>query len=102
MQALESGLRSLAADVGLTFDVQQWNAIIEQIASKITDLRKTLPAGAGKNDRTQFLSEAAKEFFYFKDDVSHGRAAYDEYQALSVLEHTRSFMNHLATRLSEE
>jgi hypothetical protein len=106
MQALESGLRSLAADVGLTFDVQQWNAIIEQIESKITDLRKTLPAGAGKNDRTQFLSEAAKEFFYFKDGwrnyVSHGRAAYDEYQALSVLEHTRSFMNHLATRLSEE
>jgi hypothetical protein len=53
----------------------------------------------------QFLSEAAKEFFYFKDGwrnyVAHGRAAYDEHQALGVLEHTRSFMNHLATRLSE-
>jgi len=106
MQALESGLRALAADVGLTFDVQQWNTIIEQIESEITKLRRTLPPGVGKNERMQFLSAAAKEFFYFKDGwrnyVSHGRAAYDEHQALSVLEHTRSFMNHLAPRLSEE
>ncbi len=53
----------------------------------------------------QFLSEAAKEFFYFKDGwrnhVSHNRGTYDEHQAASVLEHTRSLMNHVATPLSE-
>jgi hypothetical protein len=105
MQVLESGLRALATDVGLTFDLQQWNTIIEQIESETTKLRKTLTAGVEKNKRMQFLSEAAKEFFYFKDGwrnyVAHGRAGYDEHQALGVLEHTRLFMNHLAIRLSE-
>lgn len=105
MMALEYGLRALAGDVGLSFGTQQWNTIIEQIESEITKLRKTLPYGTQKNERMQFLSEAAKEFFYFKDGwrnyVSHGRARYDEHQALSALEHTRAFMNHLATRLSE-
>lgn len=58
-----------------------------------------------KNERMQFLSEAAKEFFYFKDGwrnyVAHARGTYDEHQAASVLEHTRTFMNHLSTELSD-
>lgn len=105
MMVLEHGLRALATDVGLSFETQQWNTIIEQIESKITDIRKTRAASPEKNERMQFLSEAAKEFFYFKDGwrnyVAHGRSAYDEHQSLSVLEHVRSFMTHLATRLSE-
>lgn len=105
MRILEVGLRALAADVGLAFELQQWQNIIEQIELKITAERKALPKGAEKNERLQFLSEAAKEFFYFKEGwrnhVSHGRGNYDENQALSVLEHVRTFMNHLASRLSE-
>jgi hypothetical protein len=105
MRILERGLAVLAADVSLDFDVQQWNTIIEQIEAEITKLRKTLPRGTDKNDRMQFLSEAAKEFFYFKDGwrnyVSHNRGRYDEHQAAGVLEHARAFMNHLATHLSE-
>lgn len=105
MRILESGLGALANDVDLSFDIQQWNTIIQQIEAKITAERKTLPRGIEKNERMQFLSEAAKEFFYFKDGwrnyVSHNRGRYDEHQAATVLEHTRSFMNHLATRLSE-
>jgi len=54
MQVLESGLRALATDVGLTFDLQQWNTIIEQIESETTKLRKTLTAGVEKNKRMQF------------------------------------------------
>jgi hypothetical protein len=105
MRALEYGLKAIAADVGLTFDLQQWHNIIDQIESKITAERKTLAKGAPRNERLQFLSEAAKEFFYFKDGwrnyVSHNRANYDEHQALSVLTHVRSFMLHLASKLSE-
>ncbi len=105
MRVLEYGLGALARDVGLVFDLQQWNTIIEQIEAKITEARKSLPRGAEKNERMQFLSEAAKEFFYFKDGwrnhVSHNRGTYDEYQAASALEHTRSFMNYVATHLSE-
>ena len=105
MRILERGLSALAHDVELTFDVQQWNEIIEQIEARIVLARKKLPRGVDKNERMQFLSEAAKEFFYFKDGwrnyVSHNRGNYDENQALSTLEHVRSFMNHLATRLSD-
>lgn len=105
MRVLECGLRAIAADVGLTFDLQQWHNIIEQIESNITTERKTLLKGEARNERLRFLSEAAKEFFYFKDGwrnyVAHNRANYDEHQALGVLTHVRSFMNHLASQLSE-
>jgi hypothetical protein len=105
MRVLEFGLAAIAADVGLVFDLQQWHNIIEQIESKIEAERKSLPKGAARNNRLQFLSESAKEFFYFKDGwrnyVAHNRANYDEPQALSVLTHVRTFMCHLASHLSE-
>lgn len=105
MRVLEHGMRALAFDLGLTFDLQQWHNIIEEIEGKIREQRKLLPRGEERNERLQFLSEAAKEFFYFKDGwrnhVSHNRGKYDEHQAASVLEHTRTFMNFLATRLAE-
>jgi hypothetical protein len=104
MRVLERGLSRLAAEVDLSFDRQQWNTIIEQIEAEIRKLR-SIPSSAEKSERLQFLSEAAKEFFYFKDGwrnyVSHNRGIYDEHQAAGVLEHTRAFMNHLATHLSE-
>jgi hypothetical protein len=104
MRVLEHGLSAMASDVGLNFNIQQWHNIIEQIEGKIAEQRKTLPRGLEKNERLQFLSEVAKEFFYFKDGwrnyVSHNRGRYDEHQALSILEHTRSFMCNLASRLS--
>lgn len=56
MRVLEQGLGALASHVGLNFDLQQWNTIIEQIEVKITELRKTLPRGVEKNERMQFLS----------------------------------------------
>lgn len=105
MRVLEVGLKAVAADVGLIFELQQWHNIIDQIESKISDERRSLPKGTARNERLQFLSEAAKEFFYFKEGwrnhVSHNRADYDEYQAISVLTHVRAFMNHLASNLSE-
>ena len=108
MRVLEHGLKALAADVGETFDTQQWAVIITIIEGRIKAMRTNGALGmdkAQKDARLQFLSEAAKDFAYFKDGwrnyVSHGRAAYDEHQAAGVLEHTKSFMNHSATRLSE-
>jgi hypothetical protein len=105
MRVLEHGLSSLAVDVGKTFDVQNWQNIIDQIEAEIRSLGKTLPTGSEKSDRIQFLSEAAKEFMYFKDGwrnyVMHKRAIYDEHQARSVMEHTRSFMITLSSRLGE-
>lgn len=105
MRVLEYGLRALAADVGRSFDVQNWQNIIDQIESEIRDLGKTLPAGVGKTERLRFLSEAAKEFSYFKDGwrnhVAHSRVTYDEHQARRVMEHVRAFMTVLSSRLDE-
>jgi hypothetical protein len=99
MRVLEHGLRALAKNVELTFDVQNWQNIIDQIESETRSLGKSLPLGEAKRERLQFLSEAAKEFVYFKDGwrnyVSHNRSIYDEHQARSALEHVRSFITIL-------
>jgi hypothetical protein len=105
MRVLEYGLRALAKDVGISFDVQNWQNVIDQIEAEIRKLGKTLPAGIEKSTRLQFLSEAAKEFSYFKDGwrnhVSHNRSSYDEHQSSSVLEHVKAFMTLLSSRLGE-
>jgi hypothetical protein len=58
--------------------------------------RENLPKGPARNERLQFLSEAAIEMRYFKDGwrnyVSHGRGAYDEHNARGIIEHVRAFM----------
>jgi hypothetical protein len=105
MRVLEHGLRALAKDVGKSFDVQNWQNVIDEIEAEIREIGKKLPRGTEKNERLQFLSSAAKEFVYFKDGwrnyVSHGRGLYDGYQARSVMEHVKSFMTTLSSKLSE-
>jgi hypothetical protein len=105
MRVLEKGLRALAADVGRTYDRQMWGGIIDEIESEITKFRKTAPAGVPKDERLRFLSEAAKEFSYFKNawrnHVSHGGDPYDADQAMAVVNHVKSFMSILSTKLSE-
>ncbi len=105
MRALEHGLRALATDLGKVFDIQQWQNIIDEIESAIDAQAKALPRGAAKNARLQFLGEAAKEFTYFKDGwrnyVSHGKATYGERQALTVMNHTRDFLERLSPELHE-
>jgi len=106
MRVLEHGLRALAADVGKSFDIQNWQNIIDEIETEIRAQGKTLPRGIAKTERLQFLSEAAKEFMYFKDGwrnyVAHNRATYDNHQARSVLEHVKAFMTVLSSKLKEQ
>lgn len=106
MRVVEHGLRALAAGVNVTFDVQQWHTVLNEIESAIRELAEKWPKTATKSEWLGFYSEAAKEFFYFKDGwrnyVSHGGDPYDEHQALSVFEHVRAFMAHLGSRLGEK
>ncbi len=105
MRVLEHGIKALASDVGKTFDIQNWQNILDEIESEIRSQSRTLPRGIAKAERLQFLSEAAKEFHFFKDGwrnyVSHNRAVYDQNQARIVMDHVRSFMNVLSSHLSE-
>ena len=104
MRILEYGLKALADNVGRTFDAQNWQNIIEEIESEIMKMKK-MKNSKEKSERLQFLSEAAKEFTYFKDGwrnhVSHNRLKYDLPQAHSALNHVRSFMQQLSKELKE-
>ncbi len=104
MRALEQGIHALADDVGLTFDTQYWQNILDQIESAIRTEGKA-PQSAAKGDRLQFLSEAASEFRHFKDGwrnyVSHAKLNYEEPQALKIMEHVRDFIETLSTHLRE-
>lgn len=104
MRIVEKGLGALAVVFSVPFQFEQWQTVIEQIESKVKDL-KNLPKGQQKSEDQQFYSEAAKEFSYFKDawrnHVMHGRASYEKPEAERIHEHVRHFMNHLAKRLKE-
>jgi hypothetical protein len=105
MRVLEHGLRALAAHLDRTFDIQNWQGIIDEIEKEIRGQAAKLPRGSQRNESLKFLSEAAKEFIYFKDGwrnyVSHNKSDYDEHQARSVSEHVRVFMTVLSSRLGE-
>jgi hypothetical protein len=107
MRVLEHGLVLMAENVGITeLGVENWHNIIEQIESKIRNAQKKLPRGAEKTERLQFLSEAAKEFTYFKDGwrnhVSHNRSKYDANGAFSIFIHVLAFMKHLSVNLGDK
>ena len=59
-------MRALATDVGRTFDRQQWHNIIEEIESAIETIRKTGPRSVERDERLNWLSQAAQEFFHFR------------------------------------
>lgn len=103
MRVLEVGLKELSEDLNVNFTVQTWHVVLNEIEKAIKSERETLPRGASKNERLQFLSEAAKEFAHFKDGwrnyVSHNKVDYDTHQARSVMEHVRVFMTTLALNL---
>jgi hypothetical protein len=108
MRVLEHGIKALAKDIGLKFYRQSWGTIIKKIKDKIDLEIKSLsgqPKDQMRTEKLQFLSQVAQEFTYFKDGwrnyVMHGEDKYDGPKALSILNHVKTFMAHLATKLTE-
>lgn len=105
MRALERGLKALAKDVDLTWTTEQWQKIINDIEGAVKALGNTLQKGQAKNERLQFLSEAAKEFTWFKDGwrnyTAHAKTSYRASQALTLMEHVTAFMGVLSQHLKE-
>jgi hypothetical protein len=108
MRAIEIGLRAMATDLQITFDVPldlvDWEGIIRKIESKIAGMKDRAKSGE-KDEDQHFYSNAAMQFRYFKDGfrvrVAHTRATYDESQALGVIEHAVTFFEVLSSRLKE-
>jgi hypothetical protein len=108
MRAVESGIGSLANEVEKTFDVQQWNVILNEIESEIGKMRRNGIPGLSKqekDEKLEFLSRAAAQIGYFKDGwrnyVSHNKRPYDVKEAGGIYEHVGAFMSVLSERLSE-
>ena len=103
MRVLEHGLRHVAGVLNVpmaaTIEYENWGNIIDQIEKAIRSIEQQ-PRGAEKSARSQFYSEAASQFRYFKNawrnHVSHARAKYDEREAREVWTHVRQFMQQLA------
>jgi hypothetical protein len=109
MRAAEIGVRALAIPLKVSFpdkpiELAEWQNILDQADSKIVAM-KALPRGTRKDEETNFYSQAAVQFRYFKDGwrvrVAHARETYEEAPALKVFNHTLEFFETLATRLRE-
>jgi len=108
MRAAELGLRALAKHLNVAFpyplELANWQNIIDKIEAEIKKLNQ-LSKGATKDEELKFCSDAATQFRYFKDayrkHVAHVRENYDEYKALTIMEHTLEFIKSLSVKLSE-
>ena len=102
MRALESGLRWLAMRVQLDpseIKSENWKVVIDLIEKKIRELEST-PKSDEKREKTQFLSEAAMQFRWFKDawrnDAAHAHVYYDEREGAPIFLHVSDFFRHIA------
>lgn len=101
MRVCEVGLKSLAA----TIDVRpqgDWGAYLREIENELE--RRAKAAGKRTIDE-QFYSEAAVAFGHLKrawrNPSMHVEKTYTPERAEKILEAVRSFMSHLATKISE-
>jgi len=108
MRAVESGIKALAGEVGKTYDVQQWNVILNEIESEIGNMRKRGVPGLSKqqkDEKLEFLSRAAAQIGYFKDGwrnyANHNKRLYDTNESTSVYDHVGAFMSILSEHLCE-
>ena len=117
MMVLEFGLPALAKRLKVRFDKNKasWTPIVTDIRDAIDARRKVmassprgskqLSSAAAKRERSflEACEEAAIEFRYFtnvwRNHISHGRGDYDENDAKKVLDHVRTFMELIATKL---
>jgi hypothetical protein len=99
--ALEPALKALAMNVRAKWNLRStWGQSVGAIEAAIAKI----PGREG--GRKQFLSEAAAHFRFFKDawrnDAMHARLKIaKESDAKEILDHVRSFMVLLSTRLKE-
>ena len=103
MRVLETPLVVLAAKFSVPYERAEWHNIIEGIEAAVRKIDKN--AGVNWKDEQKFFGEVARHLMFIKNSwrnhVMHLRDEYDEGKALSILQHTKELMIHIAERLSE-
>ena len=103
MRVLERGLRLLAGDLSVELSYHpNWSEAIDLIEKRVT---KQMPPSDPKAKHRQFYQQAVMQFRLFKDAVrnyvTHESATYNSRQSEGCYRAVNDFMQHLATRLSE-
>lgn len=100
MRVLEIGLGVLAKHSGVEAD-ENWNTILNQIEGRLRSITRK----ADGREAEQWAAEAGTHLRFIKNawrnHAMHPHERYDEERAVAIFDNARSFMQHLAGRLSE-
>lgn len=101
MRVAEVGLKALGTALGIG-PQNDWGSYLREIEAV---LDKTAKASGSRTAQDQFFSEAAASFDYLKrawrNPTMHVERTYTPERAEAIFNAVRSFMQHLATQLSE-
>jgi hypothetical protein len=100
MRVLEIGLQSLAREMGAP-DQENWNTMLNQIDRLLPEIT----AKRFTHEEEQWFSEVGSHFRLlkngFRNHAMHVREKYSDEQAENIFNHTKVFMQQLATRLCD-
>ena len=100
-RALEVGLRALAATLGVS-KKNDWGSYIREIGIELSARMKTASV---RSPDEQFYAEAVSHFDSlrraYRNPTMHPEKSYSVDRAEEILLATKSFMSHLAARISE-
>lgn len=101
MRAAEKVLLAICEDIGVTVSgVEQWGTLIERIEARLAEIVKMPKSSFDKRVYLQPLSEQVVDLRLFKDawrnQMVHGVVAYNDGQALVILEAVCRVMNEVA------
>jgi hypothetical protein len=109
MRVAEIGLRAIAKERGISvlknrpIEWNTWQDVLKALDGEIKKIGETVTAGAAKDRALEFYSGTRAELNGFKDEyrnqVSHVRANYDEFQALRALTNVHSFTERLSAKI---
>lgn len=106
MRVLECGLRAMAVKFKVRTDNKPWNYIIEVAELRLKKIRAAKRKPKNWKVEERFYSEAIAHFRFLKDAwrnySMHLFERYDEERAKIIFNHTKAFMQQLATKLKEE
>lgn len=112
MRAVEIGARCMVKDLKVTthlngkhLELCDWGTLATALQKGVESLAVGTRTSLRRKRKFEFYNHALGSFRNFKDawrnHVSHTREAYDAKQAKEIIDYTRQFMSHLATRVKE-
>ena len=105
MRALEAGMNVLAKRLRLPFAHANWETVLNKIPAKIQEIENAKRKPKRWKESRQFYAEAGAHLDLVKDAfrnwAMHIHKTYDPGIAKELFHHSKAFMRHLATQLSE-